>query len=91
MLDNILVMNICERHKRPISFKQFFKLGFITTVYQLTLVTLIFILIFELILDIILITTIFLSISAIYLLHKNSRKIGLKIDKLFNKIRIIIR
>ncbi|MFX1446360.1 MAG: SLC13 family permease [Promethearchaeota archaeon] len=88
--DNILVMNICEQHKRPLSLKQFFKLGFITTVYQLTLVSLIFILIFELILGIIVITSIFLSILTIYLLHKSSKTIGHKIDKLFNKIRISI-
>jgi len=89
--DNILVVNIAEQHKRPISFKKFFKLGFITTVYQLTIVSLIFILIFQFAFGMILILTVFLSISIIYLLYKsNPKTIGLKIDKLINKFRALI-
>jgi Na+/H+ antiporter NhaD/arsenite permease-like protein len=40
--DNILVMNLSETHNSPISIKDFFKLGFITTNFQLLLTTLFF-------------------------------------------------
>jgi Na+/H+ antiporter NhaD/arsenite permease-like protein len=45
--DNILVVNIAEQNKRPISINQFFKLGFITTIYQLFIVSIIYTLIFR--------------------------------------------
>ncbi|TFG28002.1 MAG: hypothetical protein EU532_06230 [Promethearchaeota archaeon] len=89
--DNILVVNIAEQHKRPISFKKFFKLGFITTVYQLSIVSVIFILMFQFAFGIILILSIFFCIAIIYLLYKgNPKTVGLKIDKLVNKIRNLI-
>jgi Na+/H+ antiporter NhaD/arsenite permease-like protein len=39
MGDNILVMNIAKKNKRPIRIKEFWKIGFISTFYQLSLVT----------------------------------------------------
>ncbi|MBD3214480.1 MAG: hypothetical protein GF311_17845 [Candidatus Lokiarchaeota archaeon] len=45
--DNILVVNIAEQNKRPISINQFLKLGIITTTYQLIIVTIIYTLIFR--------------------------------------------
>ncbi|MHA2225232.1 MAG: SLC13 family permease [Candidatus Hodarchaeales archaeon] len=40
--DNILVLNIAKENNRPISIKTFWKLGFISTLYQLFLATLFF-------------------------------------------------
>jgi Na+/H+ antiporter NhaD/arsenite permease-like protein len=40
--DNVLVMKLAEQHKRPITVKDFFKIGFITTNYQLFLATIFF-------------------------------------------------
>ncbi len=39
MGDNILVMNLAKKNKRPIDSKKFFRLGFTTTVIQLLLAT----------------------------------------------------
>jgi Na+/H+ antiporter NhaD/arsenite permease-like protein len=41
MGDNVLVMNIAAQNKRPIKSKLFFKLGFFTTIFQLSIITLI--------------------------------------------------
>jgi Na+/H+ antiporter NhaD/arsenite permease-like protein len=89
--DNILVLNISEQHKRPVSFKQFFKLGFVTTIYQLLIVTLIFILIFQVFLGIILISIILIIILISYILYKNNPKtIGKFLDRMITKIRVSI-
>ena len=88
--DNIIVFNIAEQHKRPVSFKQFFKLGFITTIYQLIIVTLYYILIFNLNLGLIIITIIFLIIGTIYLNTKLSKK-NVILKFLENIRKIIIR
>jgi len=47
MGDNILVANIAEQNKRPISMNHFLKLGFITTIYQLFIVSIYYTIIFE--------------------------------------------
>lgn len=39
MGDNILVMNIASKNKRPIRIKEFWRIGFITTFYQLCMIT----------------------------------------------------
>jgi Na+/H+ antiporter NhaD/arsenite permease-like protein len=39
MGDNILVMNIASKNKRPIRMKEFWKIGFIATFFQLCIVT----------------------------------------------------
>ncbi|TFG03179.1 MAG: hypothetical protein EU540_00100 [Promethearchaeota archaeon] len=86
--DNILVFNIAEQNKRPISFKQFFKLGFITTIFQLSLITVIFILIYQFIIGIVICLTISLIIIFIYLTQKfGPSALRLKINKFINKIR----
>lgn len=86
--DNILVMNIAEQNKRPITFKQFFKLGFTTTVYQLFLVTIIFISMQELILGLLIVIIIILSIGGIFITYKKGPKVlSLKINKYVDKFR----
>jgi len=40
--DNILVLNLAKQHHRPISMTRFWKLGLITTVYQLYIATIYF-------------------------------------------------
>ena len=89
--DNILVMNIAEQNKRPISFKQFFKLGFVTTIYQLMIITIYFTLIMRLILGLILVFTIFFIISVLLLIIKfGPNKIKLLIKNLISNIRNFI-
>ena len=89
--DNILVINLAEQNKRPISFKLFFKLGFFTTIYQLAIVSLIFILLFNLYLGISIIVPILFLIIIFYVIKKSAgKRIGLKIDKIINKFREVV-
>ena len=88
MGDNILVMNIAEQNKRPITFKQFFKLGFITTIYQLTIVSVILILLYEFMFGIFLSTAVILIILLLYTINKYApQKIRIKINNVSNKLR----
>jgi Na+/H+ antiporter NhaD/arsenite permease-like protein len=89
--DNILVVQIAEQNKRPISFKQFFKIGFITTLYQISLVTLYYTLIFKTTLALIIISLIIIIILLLYLLNKSGlHKIQQFIQITTNKLRYII-
>ena len=89
--DNILVINIAEQNKRPISFKQFLKIGFITTIYQLIIITIYFTLILRLILGLILIFSIILVIFVLVLIIKfGPNKIRLSINNLISNIRNFI-
>ncbi len=92
MGDNILVANIAEQNKRPISMKQFFKLGFFTTNYQLLIASLYFILIYQFLIGMILILLICLIILIFYLVSKLSSKKGTtsKINNLIEKIRKLV-
>jgi hypothetical protein len=45
--DNILVLNIAKENNRPINIVTFWKLGFISTIFQLLLATLFFTLIYN--------------------------------------------
>ncbi|MBD3342716.1 MAG: hypothetical protein GF353_26690 [Candidatus Lokiarchaeota archaeon] len=85
--DNILVMNIAEQNKRPISFKKFFKLGFITTIYQLSIVTIIFTLLFHWYFGLMVILIISFLLLITGLISKSGPRI-LKI-KIKNSIRTI--
>ena len=89
--DNILVVNIAEKNKRPLSYKSFFKLGFITTIYQLTIVSIIFILMFEFLIGILIITIIFFVVCFLYIFYKFSPRILRdKFESLINKLRKVI-
>ncbi len=68
--DNILVLNIAKENNRPINIKTFWKLGFITTVYQLCLATLFFTLIYNFILGILIIGIIGVIIGIFIVLAK---------------------
>jgi Na+/H+ antiporter NhaD/arsenite permease-like protein len=86
--DNILVMNICEQNKRPLSFSQFFRLGFITTIYQLCIITLYFTVVFKFLIGITLIVIIVCIIIIFYLFSKLSKeKYNSTIGSIINKIR----
>lgn len=88
MGDNILVMNICEQNKRPITFNQFFRLGFFTTLFQLLIITLYFTLLFKFILGIFLIGVICLFLILVFIFRKISKeKYNSSIGKVFNKAR----
>jgi Na+/H+ antiporter NhaD/arsenite permease-like protein len=86
--DNILVMNIAEHNKRPITFKQFFKLGFITTIYQLAIVSVILILLYEFIFGMFLSMTILLIVLLLYSVNKFApQKIRTKINNVNNTLK----
>jgi len=89
--DNILVVNLAEKNKRPISFKQFFKIGFITTIYQLAIVSLIITFMFEFLLGMYITLIIFLTILIIILIYKKGpNKLKENLYKITNKIRLLI-
>ncbi len=80
--DNILVLNIAKENNRPISIRTFWKIGFITTVYQLLLATLFFILILSFSLGIFILMVIGVIIGFIIILMKKGPfKIQSRIDK----------
>jgi Na+/H+ antiporter NhaD/arsenite permease-like protein len=86
--DNILVMNICEQNKRPLTFSQFFRLGFFTTIYQLLIITLYFTVIFKFILGIFIIIITLFIIIVFYVFFKISKeKFNSSIGNVLNKIR----
>jgi Na+/H+ antiporter NhaD/arsenite permease-like protein len=70
MGDNIIVVNVADQNKSPISMKQFFKLGFTTTFYQLVVVTFYFCIIFQFILGIIILVILVTIIIIILILCK---------------------
>ena len=88
--DNIIVFNIAEQNKRPVSFKSFFKLGFITTNYQLIIISLYYTLIFEFIIGVILIVSILASVVFFYVIYRFSNNGKLVLDKFINNLRRII-
>jgi len=89
--DNILVLNLAEQHKRPISFNLFFKLGFITTIFQLAIISLIFILIFEFIIGITITSALIFVIFLFYILYTyGSNRIKLKFKSISTNFRNII-
>jgi len=88
--DNILVIQIAEQNKRPISFKQFFKIGFITTLYQLIIISIYFTLIFRFSIGIIIVLTIILTFAIIFILNKvGPKKLKIIIEKIINRFRHI--
>ena len=68
--DNILVLNIAKENNRPINIMTFWKLGFITTIYQLFLATIFFTLIYDFILGILIIVLIGAIVGIILILVK---------------------
>ena len=89
--DNILVINIAEQNKRPITFKSFFKLGFITSNYQLFIISIYYCLIFYTLIGIIILGIVGFIIIVIYCLNKfGSKKIKSHIHAFSNKLRRII-
>jgi len=89
--DNILVINVAEQNKRSISFKSFFKLGFVTTNYQLLLISLYYTLVFNTLLGLIILGTVIFIIVVVLILHKfGPNKVKSQISKFTSKIRDII-
>jgi Na+/H+ antiporter NhaD/arsenite permease-like protein len=80
--DNILVVNISEQNKRPIRIFDFWRLGFVTTIYQLLIATLYFIILFEISLGIILIGLVVIFFLSIWLLSYRMELISDLIDRL---------
>jgi len=89
--DNILVVNIAEQNKRPISFKSFFKLGFITTNYQFLIISIYYCLIFYIQIGIIILGIVGFILIVTYCLNKfGSKKIKSRLYAFSNKLRGII-
>jgi len=89
--DNIFVIQTAEKNKRPISFMKFFKIGFISTIYQLAIVSLYYTLIFEFILGLAILFMVLLGliiIISIYLF--GPKKISRKLNLYLSKIRDLI-
>jgi Na+/H+ antiporter NhaD/arsenite permease-like protein len=85
--DNILVLNLAEQNKRPISFRAFFKLGFVSTVYQLFIVSLIYVLIYRFILGLILIIILSSMLLVLYILYQKSNRVNQYLVIIVQKIR----
>ncbi|MFX1241926.1 MAG: SLC13 family permease [Promethearchaeota archaeon] len=86
--DNILVVNIAEQNKRPISFKSFFKLGFVTTNYQLIIISIYYCFIYYIQIGMIILGIVGIIIIAIYGLHKfGSKQIKSHINIIGIKLR----
>ncbi len=70
MGDNILVMNIAQKNKRPLKMKEFWKIGFITTLFQLFIITIFYSFLISTILALfllfILVTFLFFLVAKIY-------------------------
>lgn len=92
MGDNILVANIAEKNKRPISMKQFFKLGFFTTNFQLLIVSIYFIVLYQFFIGILIILITLSVLLIVYLVQKIASRKGeiSKINQLITKIRNFI-
>jgi len=89
--DNILVINIADQNKRPISINQFFRLGFFTTIYQLSIVTIYYTLLLkpELGLFIVLMIAIIVIVFLI-LLKVGPLILREKLKSIFKKVKNII-
>ena len=88
--DNILVVQLAEANKRPISFKQFFKIGFLTTLYQLTIVSIYYTIIFNFGVGITIVIAILFTLTGLFILRKlGIEKINSIIDGIINKFRAI--
>ena len=86
--DNILVINLAEQNKRPVSFKQFFKLGFVTTIYQLSIVSLIYALMFQFLLGLIMLLTLLIISTSLFIAHKyGQKKMQFKIEQISKKLK----
>lgn len=89
--DNIVVMNTAEQNKRPFSFKQFFKLGFTTIIYQLLIASLIFILLNHFMLGVTILSISSFSILVLWLTYiKGPIVISLKVKKVIDGFRKLI-
>ena len=86
--DNIFVIQIAEKNKRPISFMKFFKLGFVTTIYQLCIVTLYYTLILRFAQGLIVVFIISLLFLLFFMFLKTGkRKFSKKLIAMLSSIR----
>ncbi|OLS14465.1 MAG: transport protein [Promethearchaeota archaeon CR_4] len=76
MGDNILVVTLAEQNKRPINIKAFTKLGFVTTVFQLVIISTFYAFIMNIVIGIILSSV--LVIVIIFLLSRQKKRNKLK-------------
>lgn len=89
--DNILVLNIAKENNRPISIKTFWKLGFLTTMYQLVLATLFFTLIYHFIIGVLFIFIIGIIVGIMIILIKSGPiQVQTRLDMLLFRFRNLI-
>nr|MDO8116789.1 SLC13 family permease [Candidatus Sigynarchaeota archaeon] len=72
--DNIVVMNVSAQYKRPVTFKQLFKLGFLTTNFQLALLTIYLSLVFRPLLGLTLLLIAFAVVIIVFILARKIKK-----------------
>jgi Na+/H+ antiporter NhaD/arsenite permease-like protein len=89
--DNILVLNIAKENNRPISIKTFWKIGFITTLYQLFLATLFFTFLYQFTLGILITGLLCVCLGILAILFKSGPfKVHSIIDRLIFRFRNFI-
>ncbi|MFW9994052.1 MAG: SLC13 family permease [Candidatus Odinarchaeota archaeon] len=90
MGDNILVMNIAAQHKRPITMKTFWKLGFTTTLLQLVMATIYFVLLIQFIMGLIVIGIVAILALLLLVVKFSPTRMQHKVDSGIIKLRRII-
>lgn len=89
--DNILVVQLSKKHKRPISIKSFWKLGFISTLVQLFCATIYFLLILKHPLGFISLLVVLTLIVTIWVVLKFAPgKTKVKLELLLDRFRMAI-
>lgn len=80
MGDNIIVMRLAEQNKRPINVRDFFLLGFTTTILQLVVLTVFFSFLMNLVVGILLLVAFVGGVSALWFVVKRLRARGKSIS-----------
>lgn len=89
MGDNILVMNLAEKNKRPIRMIEFWKVGFVTTIIQLIFATVYFTLITNIIAGLIFLVIcclLFAFLSIWYISKQKGTTLGMTFQNISKKI-----
>ena len=88
MGDNILVLNISAQQKRPINIKQFWKLGFTATTFQLILASIYFTIILKPLAGVIILGALIILVGIVFIFSKyGTTKIRTILNKTLNNFR----
>ncbi|OLS27102.1 MAG: Arsenical pump membrane protein [Candidatus Heimdallarchaeota archaeon LC_3] len=84
--DNILVINLAEQNNRPIRIFDFWRLGFITTMFQLMIASLYFIILFDVVFGAFFIGILLLAYFSLWILNHKFEIMSDVMDKIRNII-----